>query len=298
MGKKTYCSPPGLNLIIYSVNGVTECPIPPGGSKVYVFQATEHGTSWYHSHHASQYGDGVAGPIIINGPASANYDYDLGALPVSDLYYASAYTESIFAQSAAPTANNGLINGTNKNAAGTTGAYNVVSGLIPGAKYRLRLINMAVDNHFVLTLDSHIFTVIAADFVPIVPFNTSSIFIGIGQRYDVIFTASQTPGNYWFRALLPNPTSSEGGSCGANSNADGILSIFNYKGVNVTDPTSTVAADIPEICNDVTTIVPHVVKNVPADSFVWPAPQHELQVGGPNIGTAKVWSISKFQSHK
>lgn len=54
--------------------GVTECPIPPGGKKVYRFRATQYGTSWYHSHHSVQYGDGIVGPIIINGPASANYD--------------------------------------------------------------------------------------------------------------------------------------------------------------------------------------------------------------------------------
>jgi laccase len=32
------------------VPGVTECPIAPGQSKTYRFQATQHGTSWYHSH--------------------------------------------------------------------------------------------------------------------------------------------------------------------------------------------------------------------------------------------------------
>lgn len=28
-------------------NGVTECPIAPGQTKVYTFVATEHGTTWY-----------------------------------------------------------------------------------------------------------------------------------------------------------------------------------------------------------------------------------------------------------
>jgi len=28
-------------------NGVTECPIPPGASKVYRFRAEQYGTSWY-----------------------------------------------------------------------------------------------------------------------------------------------------------------------------------------------------------------------------------------------------------
>jgi laccase len=63
-------------------NGVTECALAPGDSKTYTFQATEYGTSWYHSHFSAQYGDGVQGPIIIQGPASANYDVDLGTVMV------------------------------------------------------------------------------------------------------------------------------------------------------------------------------------------------------------------------
>jgi hypothetical protein len=63
-------------------NGVSECALAPGDSKTYFFQATEYGTSWYHSHFSAQYGDGVQGPIIIHGPASANYDEDLGTIMI------------------------------------------------------------------------------------------------------------------------------------------------------------------------------------------------------------------------
>ena len=44
-------------------NGLTECPLAPGQSKTYTFQATQFGTTWYHSHFSSQYGDGVLGPM-------------------------------------------------------------------------------------------------------------------------------------------------------------------------------------------------------------------------------------------
>lgn len=66
------------------VPGITECPLAPGESKTYSFQATQYGTSWYHSHFSGQYGDGVLGPIVIYGPATANYDIDLGPLTVTD----------------------------------------------------------------------------------------------------------------------------------------------------------------------------------------------------------------------
>ena len=68
------------------VNGITECPLAPGQSKTYTFQATQFGTSWYHSHYSSQYGSGIVGTIVIDGPASSNYDIDLGKY-ISSYFY-------------------------------------------------------------------------------------------------------------------------------------------------------------------------------------------------------------------
>lgn len=59
------------------VGGVTECPLAPGETRQYILRCTQFGTSWYHSHYSAQYGDGVAGGIIINGPAVSNYDVSL-----------------------------------------------------------------------------------------------------------------------------------------------------------------------------------------------------------------------------
>jgi hypothetical protein len=66
------------------VGGITECPIAPGTSNTYDFLATQFGTSWYHSHFSSQYGDGIIGPLVFNGPATANYDIDLGPYALND----------------------------------------------------------------------------------------------------------------------------------------------------------------------------------------------------------------------
>jgi hypothetical protein len=150
------------------VPGLTECPIAPGKSKTYTFQATQHGTSWYHSHFSSQYGDGVVGPIVIYGPATANYDIDLGPLPITDWYYptvAQIAAKTMHENASPPKADSALINGTM--AIGGAGSY-ARTTLTPGKRHRLRLVNTAVDNHFVVSLDNHQFQVIAADFVPIV----------------------------------------------------------------------------------------------------------------------------------
>ena len=67
------------------VAGVTECPLAPGETKTYTWTATQYGTGLYHSHYSTQYTDGVRGPIIIHGPATANYDVDMGQVMVEDL---------------------------------------------------------------------------------------------------------------------------------------------------------------------------------------------------------------------
>lgn len=164
--------------------------------------------------------------IVINGPTTANYDEDLGVLPVSDWYYqtasARAYVVAHFAGRPPTTADNGLVNSTMVSQS-ATGKY-AVTTMKKGKKYKLRLINAAVDNMFVVSLDSHTFTVVAADFVPIKPFTTTNLFLAIGQRYDVIINANQPVGNYWFRAEVQDQT-----GCGLNANNGNIKSIFRYQ---------------------------------------------------------------------
>ncbi|KAF2876635.1 laccase precursor [Massariosphaeria phaeospora] len=246
------------------VNGITECPIAPGDSRIYEFQATEYGTTWYHSHFSHQYGDGVLGTVVINGPATANYDTDLGTYTVQDWYYMTAYQAgSVAFQNAQipalpPQGDSTLINGTNKAASGA-GAYNKVT-LTPGKKHRLRLVNTAVDAAYRVSLDGHTFTVIATDFVPIEPYTTTYIQVGIGkrQRYDVIIHANKQAGNYWFRA------EADGGCNSVNSN--GAKAIWTYQGQTVADPTTTAAPNPPAGCNDPVT-TPKIVKNVPSAQF-------------------------------
>jgi FtsP/CotA-like multicopper oxidase with cupredoxin domain len=185
------------------VNGITECKhdeqislqertpiltsylgaLAPGDAKTYQFRATEYGTSWYHSHFSGQYGDGVIGPMVINGPATANYDIDLGPYVLQDWYYITAYQAGARAFNGGlggppPTGDNILINGTNKNDNGG-GNYNRVS-ITRGRKYRLRIINTSIDAGFLVSLDGHPFQVIAHDFVPVQPYTANYLQVGIG----------------------------------------------------------------------------------------------------------------------
>jgi len=226
---------------------VTECPIPPGGSKTYTFRATQYGTSWYHSHFSVQYGNGVVGTIQINGPASADYDIDLGPFSISDWYHETADLTMLKAEQATgppPPSSNILFNGSNINPlpGGGGGQYSRVT-LTPGKKHLLRIVNTAVENHFTVSLVGHSFTVIATDFVPIQPVVRDQLFLAVGQRYDVIIDASQDVDSYWFNATL-----AASGLCGATLNKQ-AAAIFSYEGAGSGTPTRS-GAPIHAGCDD------------------------------------------------
>jgi FtsP/CotA-like multicopper oxidase with cupredoxin domain len=224
----------------------------------------------YHSHFSIQYGNGVAGPIVINGPASANYDVDLGPLMVSDWYYGNAY--NILARvndprnpyipgfpGSPPPSDNVLFNGQNINPRGTGGSYRRIT-LTPGLKHRLRIINPSVENTFTLSLVGHTMQIIATDFVPVTPVNVTSLYVSVGQRYDVIITANQAVGNYWFNATLPI------GPCGLSNNPRPAM-IFSYTGASSGNPTNPGSAPPDPLCDDPNNFAPVVVKNAPVSSF-------------------------------
>jgi iron transport multicopper oxidase len=48
---------------------VNQCPIAPNHQFLYLWFANKQtGTYWYHSHYATQYCDGVRGPLVIYDP--------------------------------------------------------------------------------------------------------------------------------------------------------------------------------------------------------------------------------------
>lgn len=216
------------------VGGVTECPIAPnGGSRVYRFQATQYGTFWYHSHFSAQYGEGVMGPIVVNGPASYNYDVDLGTVMISDYYPLTAFQEEwLAARFGPPTATNYILNGKNVKTSGSGGSRSQWT-FQPGKKHMLRFMNAGADNHFKVQIDGHSMIVVSSDLTPIQPYRTNELSIATGQRYDVIVEANQTPGNFWLRAMIA-------ADCSFNDNAGtGIANgIISYAGASSGLPTT------------------------------------------------------------
>ncbi|KAF7585482.1 hypothetical protein BBP40_010820 [Aspergillus hancockii] len=194
------------------VPGVTQCPIRPGESQVYEFRPTQYGTSWYHSHFSLQYSNGLYGPISIRGPTSANYDIDLGPWTLTDWYHDDAFTLNwiSLAGQLAPFPKSTLLNGKGvyecdpANDTRCTGKQEYFETTFKqGTKYKFGLINTATLLTYSFWIDGHNFTVVATDFVPIEPFTTSKLNIGMGQRYDIIIEANAnfTHGsNFWIHA--------------------------------------------------------------------------------------------------
>ncbi|KAF2124574.1 multicopper oxidase [Dothidotthia symphoricarpi CBS 119687] len=241
------------------VSSITQCPTAPGDTITYTWRATQYGSTWYHSHWALQAWQGIFGGIVINGPATSNYDEDLGMLFLNDWDHQTVDELYISAESSGPpTLDNGLINGTNTY---DDGGSRFSTAFTSGTSYRIRLVNAAVDTHFRFMIDNHTMTVIAADLVPIVPYETTVLTMGMGQRYDIIVTADQASvaDNFWLRAI---PQS----ACSDNDNIYGIKGIVYY-GDAASDPTTS-AYDYDDDCDDETSnLVPYISKTVGTQSL-------------------------------
>jgi hypothetical protein len=267
------------------VNGVTQCPIAPQGNYfVYNFTVGQYGSSWYHSHYSVQYADGATGPITLHGPASGPYDEAISPpLIMTDWGHNSAFNASSNADGLyLPDI---LLNGrgnitkyynTIKNTAPILPAYSItfrepLPGF-PNMKYLIRIINTSFQTTFLFTIDNHLLSVIEADFVPITPYTTNSILIGIGQRYEVIVEAKpqQDPlnpiplpkdGNYWIRTYVVMDCFDDQSPGDLHYEETGIL---RYNPFSTTDPTTSNWTDISLACVDETysnlkPIVPWIV---------------------------------------
>lgn len=135
-----------------------QCPIAPGSSFTYNFQADTYGTTWYHSHYSAQYADGLIGPIVVHGPKNIPYDVDLGPIMLSD-YFHKGYldilkgvlSDNFDFSLIFPNSDNNLINGKGIfNCSLTTTKCTPNAGISKfrfqkGKTHRLRLINTGAE---------------------------------------------------------------------------------------------------------------------------------------------------------
>lgn len=109
-----------------------------------------------------------------------------------------------------------------------------------GKTHRLRLINSGGDGVQRFSIDEHTLTVIAEDFVPIKPYNTTVVTLGVGQRTDVLVTAdaSTSPeATFWMRSNLT--------SCSPAHQPYAVAVVYYDKANTSTTPDSR-AWDVPD----------------------------------------------------
>ena len=252
---------------------------------------TDNFASRYHSHYSSQYGNGIVGALVVNGPTSANWDIDLGPYLMTDYYYETADNLQRHAEllsGGPPDSDNVLFRGKNVNANGTKGAYDRLT-LTPGKRHLLRLINTSVDNSMTVSLVGHSFTVIGTDLVPVKPTVRTKLFMGVGQRYDVVIVADQKVDNYWF-----NVTMEASNLCGRSRNKF-PASIFHYDGAGSGNPTNKGTPLVAD-CVDETGFQPIVQRNLTSSSFASGSNQLDVALSTPTVdfrGQVFRWLVNK-----
>lgn len=146
---------------------------------------------------------------------------------------------------APPSSDNNLINGKGNADCSQVAKLNSSLSCVPnagvskfifkkGLTHRLRLINAGAEALQRFTIDNHVMTVIANDFVPVVPYNTTNVTLGVGQRTDVLVTANDnTNGAVWMRSDIST-------NCSATKRPHALAVIY-YEGAD-TSVTPTTAA--------------------------------------------------------
>lgn len=286
------------------VPAVSMCPIAPGSSYTYSFKATPFGTTWYHSHYSSQYAGGLWGPLVIYGPKNDAYDVDLGPITLNDYYHRDYFSvlqdvESTDFSRIRPASDNNLINGkmdfdcqtsteNNTNSPCVNNAGLSKFNFTSGKKHRLRLINTGVQAIQKFSIDGHTMTVIANDFIPITPYETTIVTLAVGQRSDVIVEATGKPTDIvWMRSKISS------GGCTEPASQPLALATIYYEHANKTaapPKNSTAQTDNTDPCNN-----DALSQTVPSYSISAGTPSTTLDLSinvGVNASGHFVWTIN------
>ncbi|KAK9236531.1 Cupredoxin [Lipomyces kononenkoae] len=204
------------------VPGVTQCGIPAGEDFCYVFDLTQSGTFWWHSHSRLQRIDGMFGGLIVYDPEEAyvlgrDYDEEI-FIVLHDHYYdlGDANMNWYLSKESAgfePVPNNVLINGQGVTECDRIpNRYSCKRGRprLPkfqferGRKYRLRILNASAFAEIDFSIDDHVLNIIEVDSTEVEEFSMHSIAISPGQRYSVIVEADSNFESVYMRANMQN----------------------------------------------------------------------------------------------
>jgi len=183
-------------------------------------------------HQGVQSADGLYGPLVIHSKDERQLqqlEYDTDRVVMLTDHYWDLSSELLLdylasdAENAEPVPNSALINGRGMRDCSQVGdrhCDNSTSNvgplpfdLEPGKNHRLRIINTGAFAEFQVSIDQHEFAITEVDGTDVVPFNFHRLVIQPAQRYSMIFSNNQAPGqSFWLRAKMistcfaePNP---------------------------------------------------------------------------------------------
>ena len=198
------------------------------------------------------------GPIFLVSHFSLQYAYLLLHHFQTDYYYPSYYSMVEWLETpgvhGANKSDNNLINGKGNAdcAVATAAGYSCVSNaglskfsFTSGKTHRLRLINAGGEGIQRFTIDNHVMTVIANDFVPIIPYNTTMVTLGVGQRSDVLVVATGSSTDaVWMRSNIST-------QCSKASRPNALAAIYYEDADNTTEPVTTATPYDDSHCGNV-----------------------------------------------
>jgi multicopper oxidase len=192
---------------------LTQPATAPGQRFAYEFVVPDSGTYWFHSHVGTQLDRGLYGPLIIEDPGErADYDDEL-VLVLDDWIDGTGTTPDAVLQNLQKT---GMPNmGPMSASAGVTPTtplgddggdvtypYYLINGRVTadpqtvdypaGKRIRLRIINAGSDTAFRVGVPNTKLTVTHTDGFPVVPRETESVILGMGERVDATITLTSS----------------------------------------------------------------------------------------------------------
>ncbi len=179
------------------VEGLTQDPIPPGGSFVYEFTLKQNGTFFYHTHQPMAQMMGPIGLFIIHPrqPYSPKVDHDFGLITQG---WHILPTNTVPATLMSEDANWATLNGR----AGPATTPMVVK---LGSRVRIRLVNLSMDHH-PMHIHGHQFWIVGTESGRLPESQWSrrnTVIVGVGQAQDIEFVADN-PGDWMFHCHLPH----------------------------------------------------------------------------------------------
>lgn len=136
------------------------------------------------------------------------------------------------------------------------------------------------------SIDQHTMTVTSLDFEPVVPYNATTITLGVGQRVEVVVEANgSSRDSFWMRSQMPG-----GLFCGGNDNTNVIRAAIYYEKADMAVEPESLSAEVDPSCvNSPLTVTEPLFAVEPSKDFIQTDITLALQL---NATGSFVWTMN------